>query len=273
MNDSDKTLHIAPPKRIEWAGVAVLSMLGLFLLVQTIGAFEELGRSQTPAMNTITVTGSGSITAPPDIAKITFTVQNTSGTVADAQTKTTNQSNAAIEYVKGQGIADKDIKTPAYVISPQYSYPNPCREGTLCPAYYDGSPKITGYQVSQTVEVTLRGENLDKISTLLAGLGKLNVQNLYGPNFTLDDPSAVQNQARAEAIKEAKAEAEKLAKDLGVRLVRIVSFNEGGAYPYYAYGKGGIGLMDAAVSSAPTPEIPMGEDEYVSNVSIVYEIR
>jgi uncharacterized protein len=273
MNDSDKTIHIAPPKYIEWAAVTVLGVLALFLLVATLNGFENIGRSNTPAMNTITVSGEGKVSRVPDVAHITFTVQNTAATVAAAQEKTTKQTNAAIEYVKGQGIPAKDIKTPSYAISPQYSYPNPCREGVACPAYYENSPKITGYQVSQTVEVKLRGEHLDKISTLLAGLGSQNVQNLYGPNFTLDDPHAPQNEARGEAIADAKAQAAVLAKQLGVRLVRVVNFSEGGQYPVFYAKSASLGMGGDAEMSAPAPQIPAGENEYVSSVSITYEIR
>jgi uncharacterized protein YggE len=132
------------------------------------------------------------------------------------------------------------------------------------------NPKITGYQVSESIEVTVR--DLDKVSPLLAGLGQKNVQNLYGPNFTLEDPNAPQNAARGEAIKNAKVAADELAKELGVRLVRIVSFNEGGNYPMYtkaAYGMGGA--VDAQSGLRPT--VPKGENEYTSSVSITYEIR
>jgi len=268
MNE-EKTLHISPPKHIEWAAVAALSMLGLFLLVQTLNAFGEVGRPQTPAMNTITVSGQGKVMAPPDIARVTFTVQNAAPTVAAAQESTTKQANAAIAYVKGQGIPEKDIKTLSYNVSPQYAYPNPCRAGEVCPQYYDSNPKITGYQVSETVQVTVR--DLDKVSPLLAGLGEQEVQNVNGPDFTLDDPTAVQNEARTEAISDAKMQAKQLAKDLGVRLVRIVNFSESGNYPIYSYyGKGGV---MAATDSAPVPEVPTGESEYNSNVSITYEIR
>lgn len=268
MNNSEQTIHVSPPKHIEWAAVGALAMLGLFLLVQTLGAWGEVGRSQTPAMNTITVSGEGSVMAPPDIARITFTVQHSASTVAAAQTETTKQSNAAIAFVKGQGIDEKDVKTLSYNVSPQYAYPNPCRLGEVCPQYYESSPKITGYQVSQTVQVTVR--DLDNVSALLAGLGEQNVQNVYGPDFTLDDSSSVQDEARAEAIADAKAKAKQLAKDLGVRLVRIVSFSEGGNYPImYAYGKGG----DMMSAEAAAPAVPAGESEYNSNVMITYEIR
>lgn len=270
MNDSDKTIHIDPPKHIQWAAVAALSMLGLFLLVETLGSLGDIGRADTPASNTITVNGIGSVMAPPDIAHITFTVQNTAATVADAQAKTTAQANAAIDYVTEQDIDEKDIKTLSYTISPQYAYPNPCRAGEVCPQYYDSNQKITGYQVAETVQITVR--DLDKVSPLLAGLGKQNVQNVYGPDFALDDPTAKQNEARTEAIKDAKDQAKELAKELGVRLVRIVNFSEGGYYPMYAKEVYGMGGATDSVS-APTPTVPAGENEYTSNVSITYEIR
>jgi uncharacterized protein YggE len=267
MNDSEQTIHISPPKHIEWAAVAVLSMLGLFLLVETIGAFGEIGQPM-PAMNMITVSGSGSVMAPPDIAHITFSVQNTAPTVAEAQAVTTKQGNDAIDYVKGQGIAEKDIKTLSYNITPQYSYPTPCPRGSLCPEYYDSTPKIIGYQVAQTVQITVR--DLDKVSPLLAGLGEQNVQNVYGPDFALDDPASVKNEARAEAIGDAKKQAKELAKELGVRLVRIMNFSESN-YPisYSVFGKGASDFSEAV----PAPNVPAGENEYNSNVTITYEIR
>lgn len=271
MNDSDKTIHIVPPKRIELAAVGVLALLGLFLLVATLNAFDNIGRAETPAMNTITVSGDGKVSRSPDIARVNFTVQNTAATVAAAQTKTTEQANKAIAYVEGQGIAKKDIKTLSYNVTPQYEYNRPCPAGSLCPEYYGGTPRITGYQVSHSIEVTIR--DLDKVSALLAGLGEQNVQNIYGPSFALDNPDEARNEAREMAIEEARAEAKVLAKQLGVRIVRVVNFSEGGNYPIFyakdmAYGMGG-----ANAESAPAPQIPAGENEYSSSVSITYEIR
>lgn len=270
MNESEKTLHISPPKHIEWAAVAVLSVLGLFLLVETVTAFNSIGRSELPPSNVITVNGEGEVNAAPDIAQITFTVMNTSPTVAAAQEKTTTQGNAALEYLEGKGIDTKDVKTLSYNVSPQYAYPNPCQLGVMCPAYSDNAPKITGYQVSQTVQVKVR--DLDAVGDLLGGLGKQNIQNISGPDFTLDDLDAVQNEARAEAIVDAKAKAKELAKQLGVRLVRIVNYSEGGNYPIYA--KYGLGMGgDMMSEAASVPNLPVGENEYSSNVMITYEIR
>ena len=247
--------------------VGALSILALFLLAQTITVAANFGRSGAPATDTITVQGMGQATLPPDVAKISFTVEHTNVAVAEAQAATTKQANAAIEFVKAQSIPEKDIKTMYYNITPQYSYPNPCAVGVYCPLY-PNSPKVTGYQVSQTVQVTMR--DLSKVGDMLAGLGKQGVQNLNGPAFALDDDTAGYNAARADAIIKAKTQADVLAKQLGVRLGKIVNFSESsGGYPYpvYAMGMGG----DAKVESAPN--IPTGENTYNASVSITYEIR
>jgi len=250
------------------AVICALGILALFLLVQTITLATNLGRPNTPATDTVTVQGDGQATIAPDVARISFTVQHTSATVMEAQEATTEQANDALDYVKEQGVADADIRTLSYNISPQYSYPNPCLRGEICPAY-GGAPKVIGYQVSETVEVTVR--DLSKVGPLLGGLGKLGVQNVNGPAFALDDATAGYNAARADAISQAKAQAKLLANQLGVRLGKIVNFSESsGGYPYpMMYGMGG----GAAESKAVAPDVPAGENTYTASVSITYEIR
>jgi uncharacterized protein YggE len=266
MNNSFYDLFDTKTARIAFVGV--LGILALFLLAETISIAQNFGRLGVPATDTITVSGEGQATIAPDVARVSFTVEHTSSTVAEAQTATTNQANAAIAYLKDQKIADKDVKTLSYNIYPQYAYPNPCSAGQMCPAYV-GTPKITGYQVSETIQVTVR--DLAVVGTLLGGLGKLEVQNLNGPNFALDDSTAGYNAARADAIAKAKSQAKVLADELGVRLGKIVNFSESsGGYPV-AYGMMAGKAMDSAGSA--TPNVPVGENTYNASVSVTYEIR
>ncbi|MFA5998317.1 MAG: SIMPL domain-containing protein [Candidatus Paceibacterota bacterium] len=248
--------------------IGALSILALFLLAETMNIAANFGRPDMPATDTITVQGNGQATLPPDVARVSFTVQNTAKTVAEAQAATTKQANAALDFVKQQGIAEKDVKTLSYNISPQYSYPNPCQPGMFCPDY-NRTPKITGYQVSETIQVTLR--DLSAVGALLGGLGKLEVQNVNGPSFALDDSTAGYAAARADAIEKAKAQAALLEEQLGVSLGKIVNFSESsGGYPYPMYGLG-MGGAEAKVSSVP--DVPVGENTYSASVSITYEIR
>lgn len=266
---NDKSLsEIFAADGVRIALTSALVVLTLFLIAQTVMLVGSFGRSGIPATDTITVSGDGQATLPPDVAKVTFTVQNTEATVIEAQAATTKQANAALAFVKEQGIADKDVRTLSYNIYPQYSYPNPCR-GDVCPAY-DNVPKIVGYQVSETVQVTVR--DLASVGVFLGGLGKLSVQNVSGPEFSLDDATAGYDAARADAIAKAKNQATELSRQLGVRLGKIVNFSESsGNRPYpMVYGMGGS-MMDAKESSVPS--IPAGENTYSSSVSITYEIR
>jgi uncharacterized protein len=249
------------------AFIGVLAILALFLLAETITIAKNFGRPSVPATDTITVQGNGQAALPPDVARVSFTVQNTATTVVDAQAATTQQASAALDFVKGQGVTDKDIKTLSYNISPQYSYPNPCQQGARCPAY-SGAPKVIGYQVSESIQVTIR--NLPLVGALLGGLGKLEIQNVNGPDFVLDDDTAGYTAARADAINKAKAQAALLEKQLGVSLQKIVNFSEssgGITYPMMF----AEGMASSKVAS--TPDVPAGENTYTASVSITYEIR
>lgn len=265
---NDKSLsEIFATDGVRIALTSALVVLTLFLIAQTMMLVGSFGRSGIPATDTITVSGDGQATLPPDVAKVTFTVQNTEATVVEAQAATTKQANAALAFVKEQGIADKDVRTLSYNIYPQYSYPNPCRSG-VCPAYND-APKIIGYQVSETVQVTIH--DLASVGAFLGGLGKLSVQNVSGPEFSLDDTTAGYDAARADAIAKAKNQATELARQLGVRLGKIVNFSESSnRYPSPMYGLGG-GMMSAKAEVAPN--VPAGENTYTASVSITYEIR
>lgn len=247
------------------AFIGTLAILSLFLLAQTIVVAKNFGRSNTPATDTVTVQGTGQAMLPPDVARISFAVEHAAVTVADAQSATTKQMDAVLEFIKKQGTEEKDIRTLSYAISPQYASVRCPKNTTICPP----PVKITGYQVSETIQVTVR--NLSAAGTLVGGLGKLGVQNVNGPAFALDDPTAGYTAARADAINKAKQQASILAKQLGVSLGKVVNFSESnGNGPYPMYGMG-MGMMDAKFSSVPN--IPAGENTYNSTVSVTYEIR
>lgn len=263
------------PSKFWNAATGLLGILFIFVLILAIQHIKEIryvGSADTTS--TINVDGSAHIVAVPDIATFSFTVTETAKTVAEAQTKATTKINNALKTLRDQGIADKDISTQSYNINPHYEY-----QRSVCPASStgaviycpEGKSVLTGYDVSQTVEVKVR--DLTKAGTILTSIGSLGVQNVNSLQFSVDEPNKVKAEARSKAIAAAKEKADVLAKQLGVRLVRVISFSESdGYYPprpvYNAYGKGGA---DMAVQSAP--EIPAGEQKVTSQVSITYEIQ
>lgn len=245
-------------------------LLALFLLVITIKEVKSIGYvgRDVAIMNSISVNGKGEEMATPDIATFSFGVTEKAKTVKEAQDTASKKLNAAIDVIKKGGVAEKDIKTTSYNINPSYEY-----QGTVCTAYGcpPGKSVLTGYEVSQTVQIKVR--DISKAGDLLVSIGSLEVQNISGLSFSVDDIDGVTAKARASAIADAKTKAEKLVSDLGVRIVRITSFYDNSNQPSPYYGMGGD-MMSAKVSSvAVAPELPAGEQKVVANVTITYEIR
>ncbi len=256
----DTLVHASRPVRL--AAAAALGMLTLFLLIGTLNELRDLVKDDYSAP-TITVSGEGTATEVPDTATVSFTASATANDVASAQQKMTASVNAALDAIKGQGISSDDVTTTSYNVSPHYETPV-CTPGMLCA---QGGTK--GYDVSESVEVKIH--DTSKVAAVLDGLAKAGVQNVSGPNFVVADTQKVMQDAREQAIAKARADAQKLANQLGKRLGKMTYFqdnNNSTDNPQPMY-KMSAQAMDAA--SAPT--IPTGSNTYTDSVSMTFELK
>ncbi len=247
----------------------VALLLALFLLVATLGKLKEyrfIG-SGLPANNTITVTGEGKIERAPDTAKVSFSIRNEAKDLKTAQDTVSTKVDAVTEALKGLGVEEKYIKTESYNSYPQYNYDQVACYGINCPR--PGTPTIRGYEVAHSITVAIK--DLEKVNDILGALGTAGVSDMSGPNFGFEDDAVIAQEARTLAIADAKKDAKLLAKSLGVKLVRIVSFNEGGNYPPMYARAEMAGSADAMMKNEVT--LPVGDQKIQSTVTIVYEIR
>jgi uncharacterized protein YggE len=137
--------------------------------------------------------------------------------------------------------------------------------------YNPGKNVLIGYEVTQNTEVKVR--DTKKAGEILAGIGGIGISNVSGLQFKVDDDEALKAEARTKAIVDSKKKAEDIAKALGVKIVRTISFYENIDQPVYGgYGMGGD-MMEAKVASAVAPQLPTGENKIVSRVSVTYEIK
>jgi uncharacterized protein YggE len=255
------------------AGAVALALLALFLLAATIYAFKSIRYigSGVSASNTISVSGDGEVFAVPDTATFSVTIQERAKDVTTAQTAATKKNNDIIAYLKDAGVEEKDIQTADYNVNPQYEYSNgACTSGYCQP----GKQTLIGFEVTQTLSVKVK--DTDKAGDLLSGVGSRGASSVSGLSFTIDDQEQLEADARDKAIADAKTKADKLAASLGVSIVRVVGFSEN-SYQPYAYGRGGMAFDGVAnqtkMESAPSPELPVGQNKITSNVNITYEIR
>ncbi len=253
-------------------------LVNLFLIVLVIfvGAlgFNEIQRSQfvgTTEKQTasIQVSGEGEVSAKPDLATVDLTVKNEAEEVGQAQQQNTEKVNAVTQFLKDQGVKEKDIKTSNYSLRPRYEF-RETSGGAEVLRKREGKRVLVGYEVTNTLEVKIR--NLDKVGEIVDGAVNAGANQVSSLRFTVENDQKVLREARQQAIKEAKSKARRLASDLGVSLVRIVNFSESGSDRPILHAE--RAAMDAAAGDArATPEIQPGQNELKVNVNLTYEIK
>lgn len=261
---------------------SLLAILGiilcLFLIALIVSTTVEImnkikeGRyigRDIESLKTITVSGTGEIYAKPDLAIVDFSVVTEAKTVAKAMEDNTAKMNAIIDFMKEQGIEDKDLKTISFYIYPRYEWydTETCVMlfGTPCPS---GRRVLVGYEVTQSLQVKIR--DMAKIGDIIQGGTDKGANQVGDLQFTIDKEDEVKKQAREQAITEAKTKAGELASQLGVKLTRIVNFNESGIFPYYETMKEAVPAgLGGGVSA---PQIQTGENKIEITVNITYEI-
>lgn len=158
----------------------------------------------------IDLTVTESAEGAPDLANFSTGVETLASTATEAVRQNAEKMNAVIARVKKLGIADKDIQTSQLNLSQSYDY-------------VDGRQVFKGFQASNMVNVKLR--DLKKLGSFLDALASDGATNFNGPNFGVDDNTALTAAARQKAWTKLMAQANtyaRLAGYSGVKLLNIV---------------------------------------------------
>lgn len=238
-----------------------LAVLVIFFGLKSVNVFKEnrqIGKP-VPYEHTISIEGQGKVTAKPDIASVMIGVQSKGDTVADSQLKNTQTMNALISSIKNMGIAEDDLLTANYFVYQEQVW-NPTTQIS----------ESKQWIVSQNITVKIR--DASKISTVLGMAGQSGVTNISGPTFTIDDPTALKDQAREKAIKDAEMHARQIAGALGMQIEKVIGYSE------YSSDNGPIPMYDRMVTSdsslgaPPAPTIQTGTTDVKLTVNITYKL-
>lgn len=173
-------------------------------------------RPQRNTLTRITVVGDSQTKVSPDTSVITFSVVTQSKQALDAQQQNARKSEAVKSAVEtAVAGAEAEIKTADYRLRPERDY-----------SYSSRMPKITGYEVRNTV--TVRVNSLDKVGAIIDAATNAGANSVEGIQFVLGEASPAQGEALSLASKQAMAKAEAIAKAMNGRIVRIVETTEGG---------------------------------------------
>jgi len=206
----------------------------------------------------IWVTGQGKAVVVPDIATLRLGVEAQEDSVAEAQTRAAEAMQQVLDALADSGVAEKDIQTQYFSISPVTKWDREAEE-----------EDVTGYRVSSLVTVKIR--DIEKTGAIIDAVAEAggDLTRVDSISFSIDDPSDYLAEARKEAMADAGAKAEQLARLAGVSLGKPTYISEGAqSLPVYTRGI----AYEEAVSAVDTPISP-GELELSLTVQVAYAIR
>ena len=263
-------------------------MLAAALALAALPAGPAFAQVAQPAMeiapgNTLlTVTGEGKSFREPDMAVFSAGVTTQGDTAAAALAENSRAMTQVIAALKRAGIAERDIQTSNLSISPIYADPN--RDAMMAarmsgqpyvpPPPEQSVPRIIGYTANNNVSV--RQRDLEDFGTVIDTLAAAGANQINGPMFQMDNQEPALDEARLDAIRAARARAELYANATGLRIVRILSINEGGGYygpPPTVFMRAERGIAGAPPPPPPPPApIQPGELQMTFNVTVLYEL-
>ena len=215
----------------------------------------------------IWVSGAGRVAAQPDQAVVSIGVEARASTVAQARADSARAMADVVAAIKARGVADQDIQTQHFSISPQYTYVQ--RTDSSGGRYSE--QVLVGYIVSNRASVVVR--DLEQVGQVVDDAAEAggDLVRIQGISFTIEDPTALHRQAREAAVQDAMAKAQQFAAVAGVTLGRPVYIAETGATPIVRADQARAELSVAA-AAPPTP-ISGGELTVQVTVQVVFAIQ
>lgn len=214
--------------------------------------------AQAPTPQMITVSGEGTVSVPPDLALVDGGVTSEAKTAREASEANNSAMGKVLAALKSAGIDDKDLQTSRLSLFPQYAQqtrPNG-----------SGPNVITGYRASN--RVTIRVRDVTKVASTIDTLVTSGANEVGGINFIVTKASQLLDDARTQAIADARRKAELYAKAAGVTLGKPISISEDGANPPPAP----MMMRKASADFASAP-VAQGEETLRVNVSVSWEIK
>lgn len=215
-------------------------------------AGEQAAPQEAPHF--VEVSGNGSATVPPDVARASFAVETRAASAAEAAATNASTMDAVVRALRAAGIEGLRVETFGYSLQPQYSYPTQGGDRTRV---------IDGYAALNNVRATVPDvQAVGRVIDTAVGAGANRVSAL---SFEASNTEEARQEALARAVRTARLQAQAIADALGRRLGPAVEVHGGAAEP------GPRPMMQAiqlrASEAAPTP-IEAADQTVTASVTI-----
>ena len=222
-------------------------LVALALAVALLAGGADAATTTAAGDDTVTVQGTGTVSAVPDQAEFDFTVQTKGATAAAALSRNATDTKAVIDAVEGAGVAAANIQTTQVSLDPVMS-----NDGT----------SIVGYTASDSIAVTKLA--IAKAGAIVDAAVGAGANGVSGPSLTLSGRDALYDSALKAAVAQAKTKAQALADAAGRTLGGVVSIVEGGSQAPLPFAVGA-----AAKDSTP---IQPGTEDVQATVTVTYSL-
>lgn len=187
----------------------------------------------TSTAQTISATGQGTASLPPDKAVISASVQTEATAASDALDQNSRTVAAVIAAVKAQGVGDAGIQTTQLTLYPVYASSTTCNQGQPPLPYgtvYGPAascdepsppPTVSYFQVTEGLSVTTT--DLSNVPVLVEAMVGAGITQFSGIQYGWQNPEQLQTMAIQAASADAQREAQTLAASLGVTLGPVLS--------------------------------------------------
>jgi uncharacterized protein YggE len=226
------------------------AILGIVALAGGLPGAPAL--AQVAPVATISVGGEATVSVPPDLAQIDGGVTTEAKTAREASDTNNAAMGKVLLALKGAEIDERDFQTSRLSLQPQYA-PN-----------RNGPNAVVGYRASNRVTIRLR--DVTKVASIIDILVAAGANELGGINFMVSAASKLLDDAREQAIADARRKAEIYAKAAGVTLGSPVSISEESVPGPMPYRKMAAGMA----ASAP---VAQGEETLRVTVSVSWAIK
>jgi uncharacterized protein YggE len=198
--------------------IAMLPVVASLTVALSIAAVQAQTAEQKPQVDgRVVVIGEGSITVSPNYAQITSGVTTDAKTVKEASDANTKLMNAVMQALLDFGIVQKDIQTSRFSIEPIYT-----SQSSSAPA------KLSGFRVSNQVQAKVR--EISQVGEILDRMIKAGATDVGNIAFLVSEPQRAIDQAREDALADARRKAELYARAAGIRLGRVAWITETSNY-------------------------------------------
>lgn len=224
-----------------------------------VAASEPVSAPASAPYRYVTVLGQGKVRVKPDIASLNLGVETSNASVSDAMAENNEIMQAVMDALLAAGVEEKDIQTSSYNIFFDEGYRGPDMQ------------QEPVYRVSNMLLVKVR--DLDAVGDIIDSIVAAGANRLYGINFTLEDWTSAEGDARAKAMADANERALELAALAGVELGEVLNVSEVIGSPYYT----GMEMAMMPVASSGMggggSAIAPGELQYSTAIQVNYALK